>query len=598
MRFEISRVMDTIEQRLTTDVTLAQAVVDLAEVARFTALDGGRPINLLRLGMVVDALSRYLIDAGAMLYPVAGREVLSEAALTSKERMVLGRWADDGLIEVTPVVADRPAEIADFTGLPLIVVRAVPHQATRFPWIADSPERVLRLTPRAGGAVLTPGGEPTPPKDGKERLVVIGKATLPIVPADPDDKTTEKPMAEPSPAPDTPTDSSSADPASSPPSSTEPPSSTSPSSASASSASSSSSSASSASASSLSPSPSSASPSPSSPSPSSSSASPSSASSASSPSGSSASPPSSSASPSSASSASASSPSPSFASSASPSSSSAPSPSGSSASPSAAPSEPSESAATPGPSSKPSPMKASADAEPKGGRPDGLQTFTARGAQRQGRTRVVRRRFTRADPSGVGASLMARQWRCKEPECPAFGEYRRIGQPVPRMRAGVPACPRHGEAVKDIGPRPPAYAVAIVVEDLARRRFVVAADHPVIVGRDPANPDDISVAAWLHEAAASWIAKEHVRLSVVNGKLQVTDLSDNGTLIWKRSTPDNKEETERIYRKTYELVGWDSVELYTGVELVVGDHRLQTVVGSEPASVLLDAPTVALRLVD
>ena len=99
MRFEISRVMDTIEQRLTTDVTLAQAVVDLAEVARFVALDGGRPINLLRLGMVVDALSRYLIDAGAMLYPVAGREVLSEAALTSKERMVLGRWADDGLIE-------------------------------------------------------------------------------------------------------------------------------------------------------------------------------------------------------------------------------------------------------------------------------------------------------------------------------------------------------------------------------------------------------------------------------------------------------------------------------------------------------------------
>ena len=109
MRFEVSRVMDTIEQRLTTDVTLAQAVVDLADVARFVALDGGRPINLLRLGMVVDALSRYLIDAGAMLYPVVGREALSEAALTSKERMVLGRWADDGLIEVTPVVADRPS---------------------------------------------------------------------------------------------------------------------------------------------------------------------------------------------------------------------------------------------------------------------------------------------------------------------------------------------------------------------------------------------------------------------------------------------------------------------------------------------------------
>jgi hypothetical protein len=166
------------------------------------------------------------------------------------------------------------------------------------------------------------------------------------------------------------------------------------------------------------------------------------------------------------------------------------------------------------------------------------------------------------------------------------------------MRGGVPACPRHGEAVKDIGPRPPAFAVAIVVEDLARRRFVVSTGHAVVVGREPADPDDISVGAWLHEAAAAWIAKEHVKLAVADGNLVVTDTSDHGTVIWKRSTPDIKEETERIYHKSYKLDGWDSVELYTGVELVVGDHRLQTVVGSEPASVLLDAPTVALRLVN
>jgi hypothetical protein len=198
----------------------------------------------------------------------------------------------------------------------------------------------------------------------------------------------------------------------------------------------------------------------------------------------------------------------------------------------------------------------------------------------------------------VGAALMAREWRCKEPECPAFGQFRRIGQPVPRMRAGLPACPRHGEPVKDIGPRPPAFAVAVVVEDLARRRFVVGADHPVVVGREPSDPDDISVGAWLHEAAAAWIAKEHVKLSVGQGRLVVTDMSENGTLVWKRPAPDIKEETERLYHKSYELDGWDSIELYTGVELVISDHRLQTVVGSEPASVLLDAPTVALRLVD
>ncbi|MEV0127590.1 FHA domain-containing protein [Dactylosporangium sp. NPDC050688] len=540
MRFEVSRVMDTIEQRLTTDVTLAQAVVDLADVARFVALDGGRPINLLRLGMVVDALSRYLIDAGAMLYPVVGREALSEAALTSKERMVLGRWADDGLIEVTPVVADRPVEIADFTGLPLIVVRDQPQFAARFPWLVDSPERVLRLIPRAGGAVLTPGGEPPPPKDGKERLVVKGTATLPIIPLEPAEEAGSAPGA-----PGTADATAGAEPAA---------------------AADATSSGAPAASSSGAPA---------------------------SPSGASASDASSSGGPASSS----------------PTSSSGASSSGgaSTGSSSTAPADMSDISvaaekADTSVAAKPSPRPSGAAPKPastqQGGRPDGLQSFTARGSQRAGRTRVMRRRFTRADPSGVGAALMAREWRCKEPDCPAFGRFRRIGQPVPRMRAGVPACPRHGEAVKDIGPRPAAFAVSVVVEDLARRRFVVGEDRPVIVGREPSDPDDIAVGQWLHEAAASWIAKEHLKLEVRDGRPVVTDTSENGTLIWKRSAPDIKEETERIYRKSYQLSGWDSVELYTGVELIVGDHRLQTVVGSEPASVLLDAPTVALRLVD
>src|SRR5262245_17559129 len=175
--------MDTIEQRLTTDVTLAQAVVDLSEVARFVALDGGRPINLLRIGMVVDALGRYLIDAGAMLYPVIGREMLSESALTSKERMVLGRWADDGIIEVTPVVSDRPAEVADFTGIPLIAVQDPREFAGRFPWLSDSPERVLRLVPRTGSAALTPSGVDVA-ISASVPAVVVGKASL--QPAEPE----------------------------------------------------------------------------------------------------------------------------------------------------------------------------------------------------------------------------------------------------------------------------------------------------------------------------------------------------------------------------------------------------------------------------
>jgi hypothetical protein len=122
------------------------------------------------------------------------------------------------------------------------------------------------------------------------------------------------------------------------------------------------------------------------------------------------------------------------------------------------------------------------------------------------------------------------------------------------------------------------------------------------VGREPGDPDDVSVGVsvgqWLHEAAAAWIAKEHLRLEVRDESLVVVDTSENGTLLWKRPSPDAEAETERLYRKSYKLDGWDSVELYTGVELVPGDHRLATIVGSDPASVLLDAPTVATRQVE
>ena len=49
MRFEVSKVLDAIEARLTTDPAMARAVVDLSEVVRYADLDGGRPASMLRL---------------------------------------------------------------------------------------------------------------------------------------------------------------------------------------------------------------------------------------------------------------------------------------------------------------------------------------------------------------------------------------------------------------------------------------------------------------------------------------------------------------------------------------------------------------------
>src|SRR5215475_10236438 len=138
VRFEVSRVMDTIEQRLTTDIVMAQAVVDLGEITRYTDLDSDRPVNLIRIGMVVDAFGRYLRDGGALIYPVAPRQLLSEAGLTAKERMVLGRWTDDGLIEATRDAAARIIEIAELTGLPIITLRGHAEVAQRYSWLTDA----------------------------------------------------------------------------------------------------------------------------------------------------------------------------------------------------------------------------------------------------------------------------------------------------------------------------------------------------------------------------------------------------------------------------------------------------------------------------
>src|SRR5690606_31802358 len=148
------------------------------------------------------------------------------------------------------------------------------------------------------------------------------------------------------------------------------------------------------------------------------------------------------------------------------------------------------------------------------------EVLTGRPAARMSRVRVSGGRFHRGEPAGGPAGrLVTLSWRCEGYDCPAFGDRRAVGQPVPRLRDGLPVCPRHGEPVSEAGPRPAAYPVSIVVDDLPRRRIVVRAGEPVEVGRTDDDPGVVSVAPWLHEAAASWISPVHLRLEVRDGDL-------------------------------------------------------------------------------
>ncbi|KAB1906017.1 FHA domain-containing protein [Micromonospora sp. AMSO31t] len=153
MRFEISKVLDAIEGRVTTDPSLARAVVDLAEVIRWQDLDGGRPASLLRLGMVIDALSRQMEEDSVPVYAIVHRALLSDADLTSNERMVVRRWADDGLVEVLDHPGDRMLEVADLLGLPVLTRLRFDGLGGRWPWLGQA-GRVLAPVPGAGGPVF------------------------------------------------------------------------------------------------------------------------------------------------------------------------------------------------------------------------------------------------------------------------------------------------------------------------------------------------------------------------------------------------------------------------------------------------------------
>jgi len=165
MRFEVSKVLDAIEAHLTTDPALARAVVDLAEVVRYADLDGGRPASSVRLGLVIDALGRHLAEENVPVYVVAPRSLLSDTDLTSNERMVVRRWADDGKVEVVPQMDDRAFEVAELLGVPVLTRSRGDQFRDRRPWV-DEPGRLLSALAGEGGTpiLLARVGRGEPPK--------------------------------------------------------------------------------------------------------------------------------------------------------------------------------------------------------------------------------------------------------------------------------------------------------------------------------------------------------------------------------------------------------------------------------------------------
>jgi hypothetical protein len=378
VRFEVSKVLDAIEAQLTTDPALARAVVDLSEVVRYADLDGGRPASLVRLGLLVDAYGRYVAEENVPVYVIAPRGLLSDTDLTSNERMVVRRWADDGKVEVVPQMEDRVLEVAEMLGLPVLTRdREDRFRATR-PWVAE-PGRLLALVSQQGGPAL---------------VARVGRGE------------------------------------------TVPPSARSP----------------------------------------------------------------------------------------------------------------------------------------------------------------------------LGDRLLARLWKCPDFNCTTFGSggdsdspfadmrtfTSPVAQPPPALRAGVPTCPRHGERLKDAGPRPAIEVLAVRIDGVIRHRFTVSEDQPVVVGRAPEGGGGVMLGQWLTADARKWISRGHVRFALRAGEITAKDISTNGTGFRPNGSFDDEERVTLHRDETRVLQAEDIIELYAGIH--VGRAKLWANGGNvQPQSVMAEAPTMAIR---
>ncbi|MBG0561832.1 FHA domain-containing protein [Actinoplanes aureus] len=378
MRFEVSKVLDAIEARLTTDPALARGVVDLSEVVRYADLDGGRPASLVRLGLLVDALGRYMAEENVPVYAIAPRGLISDTDLTSNERMVVRRWADDGKIEVVPQLDDRVLEVAEMLGLPVLTRDREDRFRDRRPWVAD-PGRLLALVSNAGGPALV-------------ARVGRGEALPP------------------------------------------------------------------------------------------------------------------------------------------------------------------------------------------------------------------------ASRSPLGERLLSRVWSCPASNCNSFGsggdsdspfaDMRTFTSPVsqspPALRAGVPTCPRHGERLRDIGPRPATEVFSVRIDGVIRQRFVVSEEQPVVVGRAPDGGSGVMLGQWLTDDARKWISRGHVAFALRGGEVTVQDISTNGSGIRPGGSLDDEARIPLRRQESRVLAADDVVELYAGVQ--VGRSKLWASGGVvQPESVMGEAPTMAFR---
>jgi pSer/pThr/pTyr-binding forkhead associated (FHA) protein len=139
--------------------------------------------------------------------------------------------------------------------------------------------------------------------------------------------------------------------------------------------------------------------------------------------------------------------------------------------------------------------------------------------------------------------------------------------------------------------------MAVRVNGVVVRRFVVRGGEAVTVGRSPDDRDGIVLGSYLDDVSAPWISRNHLRLELRGDELTVVDLSTNGTVVLSRRGPGDGPRPVGLPReRPHQLGEWDLIQLHKTVEVGRADRIGGKPVASQPESVMGEAPTVAMRL--
>jgi FHA domain len=164
-------------------------------------------------------------------------------------------------------------------------------------------------------------------------------------------------------------------------------------------------------------------------------------------------------------------------------------------------------------------------------------------------------------------SVLSRDWRCPQADCPLFGAGERPGNALPRRRRDKVLCPTHGLPLADAGPRPRRAQVKVVMDGTVRGRFMVTAGEPLAVGRAPAD-GGVALGAWIDDTAVDSVSRTHVVLRYETTGLTVVDeRSSNGTRV-RRVRPAGDELLPLFHGTVWKLRRGDSIVLHDRLELL------------------------------